>query len=140
MGSIPSRNAGLGSAINNAVSRVGTPLLGAVLFIVVSATFYNSLGSQIPGLNTDDPAVRTTFPPLNQPAATVPPDQAEAAKVASVDAFHVASMAALILLLGGAAANYFGLRSAGARADRQRPSTDARREPPEPAEPAAPAA
>ncbi|MFL5776336.1 MAG: MFS transporter [Chloroflexota bacterium] len=109
MGSIPSRNAGLGSAINNALSRVGTPLLGAVLFIAVSATFYASLGSQVPALDTDDPAVRSTFPPLNQPTQEVPPDHAEAAKAASVDAFHVASLAALILLLGGSAANYFGL-------------------------------
>jgi predicted MFS family arabinose efflux permease len=114
MGSVPTRNAGLGSAINNAVSRVGTPLLGAVLFIVVSATFYSSLGSQVPGLNTADAAVRTAFPPLNQPAPQVPPDQAEAARNASVDAFHVASIAAIILLIGGAAANQFGLRGAGA--------------------------
>jgi hypothetical protein len=114
MGSIPSRNAGLGSAINNAVSRVGTPLLGAVLFIIVSATFYSSLGSQVQGLNTNDATVRTTFPPLNQPTGQVPPDQAEAARNASVDAFHVASIAAIILLIGGAAANQFGLRGAGA--------------------------
>src|SRR5205814_2236751 len=31
MGSIPSRNSGLGSAINNALSRVGQPLVGAVI-------------------------------------------------------------------------------------------------------------
>ena len=136
MGSIPSRNAGLGSAINNAVSRVGTPLLGAVLFIVVSATFYSSLGSQVPGLNTDDAAVRTTFPPLNQPTEQVPPDQVEAAKNASVDAFHVAAIASIILLLGGAGANYFGLRGAGegVREERKPASADS---PPEPAAPAA---
>jgi EmrB/QacA subfamily drug resistance transporter len=136
MGSIPSRNAGLGSAINNAVSRVGTPLLGAVLFIVVSATFYSSLGSQVAGLNTDDPAVRTTFPPLNQPTEQVPPDQLEAAKVASVDAFHVAAIASIVLLVGGAGANYFGLRgaAAGAREEEKSASTDST------AEPAAPAA
>jgi EmrB/QacA subfamily drug resistance transporter len=133
MGSIPTRNAGLGSAINNAISRVGTPLLGAVLFIVVSATFYSSLSSKVPGLNTDDPAVRSTFAPLNQPPESVPPDQVEAAKSASVDAFHVAAVAAIVLLLGGAAANYFGLRGAGARAERQAPSTDAAREPAAPA-------
>jgi MFS family permease len=110
MGSIPTGNAGLGSAINNALSRVGTPLLGAVLFVIVSATFYSSLGLQAPGLDTDDPAVRTTFPPLNQPMGDVPPEQVVAARTASVDAFHVAAIAAVVLLLGGAAANYFGLR------------------------------
>ena len=33
MGSIPVGNAGIGSAINNAISRVGQPLLGAVIFV-----------------------------------------------------------------------------------------------------------
>jgi EmrB/QacA subfamily drug resistance transporter len=111
MNSIPSRNAGLGSAINNALSRVGQPLVGAILFVFVSATFYGSLSSQLPGLNTDDPAVRRQFPPLNQPTGEVPQEQVEAADNASVDAFRVASLAMAALLLGGAAANYFGLRS-----------------------------
>ena len=79
MNSIPTRNAGLGSAINNALSRVGQPLVGALLFIVVSATFYGSLASHAPGINTDDPAVRRQFPPLNPPTGEVPPEQAEAA-------------------------------------------------------------
>ena len=92
----------------------------------MSATFYASLGSQVPGLDTDDAAVRTTFPPLNQPTGQVPPDQAEAARNASVDAFHVASIAAIVLLIGGAAANQFGLRGAGAvagvQAEQQAPA------------------
>jgi EmrB/QacA subfamily drug resistance transporter len=116
MNSIPSRNAGLGSAINNALSRVGQPLIGALLFIAVSASFYASLGSQVPGLDTDDPAVRTTFPPLNQPTEPVPEDQAEAAQNASVEAFRVASLGAVVLLVSGAAANYAGLR--GERGER----------------------
>src|SRR4029078_13546407 len=99
------------------VALVATPLVGAVLFIIVSATFYSSLGSQVTDLNTDDAAVRTTFPPLNHPTEQVPPHQAEAAPNASVDAFHVASIAAIILLIGGAAANQFGLRGAGAGAE-----------------------
>src|SRR5207342_2022102 len=40
MGSVPVANAGLGSAINNAVSRVGSPLLLAMLYIVITAVFY----------------------------------------------------------------------------------------------------
>jgi EmrB/QacA subfamily drug resistance transporter len=114
MSSIPTRNAGLGSAINNALSRVGQPLVGALLFIMVSATFYASLGSQVPGLDTDDATVRSTFPPLNQPTEDVPPEQAEAAKYASVEAFHVASIAAVALLVGGAVTNFVGLRGEGA--------------------------
>jgi EmrB/QacA subfamily drug resistance transporter len=118
MNSIPTRNAGLGSAINNALSRVGQPLVGALLFIVVSATFYGSLASHAPAVDTDDPAVRRQFPPLNQPHEDVPPEQAEAARTASIEAFRVASLAMVGLLVGGAAANYFGLRGdqAGQRA------------------------
>ncbi|HEX2844769.1 MAG TPA: MFS transporter, partial [Candidatus Limnocylindria bacterium] len=53
MSSIPVRNAGLGSAINNAVSRVGSPLVSAVLFIVITATFYPTLASLAPGTAVD---------------------------------------------------------------------------------------
>ena len=69
MGSIPGRFSGLGSAINNSISRVGQPLLGALIFIAMSAMYYASLGSDAPGLDTDSQAVRTTFPPLNPPPA-----------------------------------------------------------------------
>ena len=53
MGSIPGRFSGIGSAINNAISRVGQPLLGAIIFIAISATFYTALGTYAPGLDTD---------------------------------------------------------------------------------------
>lgn len=112
MSSIPTRNAGLGSAINNALSRVGTPLLGAVLFIAVSATFYSALGSRVPGLDTTDPALRAQLAPLNPPKPGVPPDQAAAAKEASVDAFRLAAILSGALLVGGAVVNGIGLRAA----------------------------
>ena len=37
MGSISGRFSGLGSAINNSIARVGQPLLGAIIFIAISA-------------------------------------------------------------------------------------------------------
>src|ERR1044071_8191956 len=40
MSSIPTKNAGIASAINNALSRVGQPLVAAVVFIVLSGAFY----------------------------------------------------------------------------------------------------
>ena len=49
MSSIPSRNSGLGSAINNALSRVGQPLIGALIFVAITASFYSSLAAQVPG-------------------------------------------------------------------------------------------
>lgn len=64
MGSVPSRSAGLGSAINNAISRVGQPLLGAIVFIAVTSTFYATLGTLAGDIDTSSPAVRTAFPPL----------------------------------------------------------------------------
>ena len=120
MGSIPTRHAGLGSAINNALSRVGSPLIGAVFFIVVSATFYSALSTRVPALDTSSPAVRSQYPPLNPPNGVVPPEAAQAAKEASVDAFRVAVILAAVLLVSGSAANMVGLRGAPAKPDRER--------------------
>jgi EmrB/QacA subfamily drug resistance transporter len=111
MSSIPTRHAGIGSAINNAVSRVGTPLIGAVIFIVVSNTFYGGLADRAPGLDPADPAVRAQFAPLNPPKGQVTPEATEAAREASVDAFRTAELIAAALLLTGSAANLVGLRS-----------------------------
>ena len=111
MGSIPTRHAGLGSAINNALSRVGQPLLGAVIFIAVSATFFSSLGSRVSNLDTTSMDLRAKVSPLNRPAAGVPDDIASASRDASIDAFHLAALVTAVLLLGGAAVNYVGLRA-----------------------------
>jgi EmrB/QacA subfamily drug resistance transporter len=117
MGSIPTRHAGLGSAINNALSRVGSPLIGAVVFIAVSATFYGALTSRVPDIDTSNQVVRAQFPPLNPPNGDVPPESAEAAKAASVDAFRVAAIMAAVLLVSGSAANMVGLRGAPRKRD-----------------------
>jgi EmrB/QacA subfamily drug resistance transporter len=110
MGSIPTRHAGLGSAINNALSRVGSPLIGAVIFVVVSATFYSGLSARVPTIDPSDPGVRAQLAPLNPPKGEVSPDVAGAAKEASVDAFRVAQLFAAVLLVSGSAANFVGLR------------------------------
>ena len=110
MDSIPSRNAGLGSAINNALSRVGTPLIGAVIFIVVSASFYAGLAARVPDLDVSDPQVRAAIAPLNPPKVDVPENQAAAAKEASVDAFRLAAILSAVLLVAGSGTNLIGLR------------------------------
>jgi EmrB/QacA subfamily drug resistance transporter len=110
MSSIPTRNAGLGSAINNALSRVGTPLLGAVIFVLVAASFYSGLQARVPNLDTSDPAVRAVVSPLNPPKPGVPPEVAAAAKETSVDAFRLAALSAAVLLMAGSLANFVGLR------------------------------
>ena len=115
MNSIPARNSGLGSAINNALSRVGQPLIGAVIFIAITAAFYNILGSMVPGLDTDRPGRPGRDRAAQPPTARARPTRSRRRrKEASVDAFHLAALAAIILLIGGAAANQFGLRGAGA--------------------------
>ena len=78
MGSISGRFSGLGSAINNSISRVGQPLLGALIFIAISATYYASLGSTA-GLDTGDPrrpgrvpAAQSTRAPARPPSRSPP--------------------------------------------------------------------
>jgi EmrB/QacA subfamily drug resistance transporter len=109
MSSIPERNSGLGSAINNALSRVGQPLIGAVVFVAITASFYSSMAARVPGLDPSDPAVRKAFVPLNAPKPGVAPEAAAAAKEASVDAFHLAALVSAGLLIAGAVVNGIGL-------------------------------
>jgi hypothetical protein len=108
MSSVPTGNAGVASAINNAISRVGQPILAALIFVVVSGTFYATLGA-IAGLDPNDPTLRQ-LQPLTTPPPGTPPAVAAAARAASVDAFHVAALVSATLLIGGAATNFFGLR------------------------------
>lgn len=116
MGSIPAGNSGLGSAINNALSRVGQPLLGAVIFVAITSSFYTALASHVPGLDPADPAIRASIVPLNPPKAGTPDDQVAAAKVASVDAFQLAALVSAGLLIAGSATSWLGLRPMTGRA------------------------
>ena len=111
MSSVPVRNAGLGSAINNAVSRAGSPLVSAILFIAITATFYPSLATLAPGVDVDDPAVRAQVQPLTAPGREVDAAVADAAREASTDAFHLAMIVSAALLLAGAAINGVGIRN-----------------------------
>ena len=117
MGSVPSRFSGLGSAINNALSRVGSPLLGAIVFIAISATFYTTLKAGAPELDVTATAVRHAFPPLNPPHGAATAAEVMAARVASVEAFHQAMLLGAGLLGVAAAVSWFGLREVGAGVD-----------------------
>jgi EmrB/QacA subfamily drug resistance transporter len=109
MNSIPTERSGLGSAINNAISRVGAPLIGAVIFIAISATFYSMLGS-LTGLDTTRAEIRRSFAPLNPPKGDPTPAELDAARRASVDAFHQAMLVSAGLLAVGGAVSLVGLR------------------------------
>ena len=52
MASVPENRAGLGSAVNNAISRVGPQLAGALIFVAITAAFYANLSSRVPGIDT----------------------------------------------------------------------------------------
>ena len=126
MTSIPVSNAALASAVNNSISRVGQPLLSAVIFIVVSGTFYAALASAVPGLDASDPAVRAAVQPLNPPAAGAPPDVAEAARVASFGALRLVAVVCAALFAAGSLVNGIGLRPQ-ARRTRVNPGSPGRR-------------
>jgi hypothetical protein len=113
MGSIPVARAGLGSAINNAISRVGQPLIGALVFIAVTGSFYGEVAGAT-GRRPDDPTLRATVAPLNPPPKSASPALVEAVKVASVDAFRLALLVSAGLLVLGAAANGIGLHDVDA--------------------------
>ena len=123
MSSVPVRNAGLGSAINNAISRVGSPLVSAVLFIAITASFYPTLASLVPGLDVDDPQVRREIQPLTSPPAGTDPAMADAARQASTDAFHLAMLVSAGLMVVGAATNAIGIRNPRREGDQDRPAT-----------------
>lgn len=111
MSSVPMERSGLGSAINNAISRIGPQLLGAALFVAITATFYDGLERRVPEVDTSDPQVRQVFAPLNPPKrgaagdAGVTAELDRASRDASTDAFHLAMFAAAGLLIAGAAVN-----------------------------------
>jgi EmrB/QacA subfamily drug resistance transporter len=114
MTSVPARNSGLASAINNALSRIGPLLATAVIFIGVTASFYGGLGERLPGLAVNTATVRDRFPPLNAPENTPSPaTEAEitAARGASTDAFHLAMLIAAGLCAAGAVVNGIGIRN-----------------------------
>jgi hypothetical protein len=114
MGSVPVERAGLASAINNALSRVGQPLVSAAIFIVVTDRFYASLARRVPGLDPSSAELRTAVQPLNAPGAGVDPAIAEAARQASGEAFGATMVVVAGLLLAGAIVNWIGLRADGA--------------------------
>jgi EmrB/QacA subfamily drug resistance transporter len=111
MTSVPSRNSGVASAINNAISRVGPQLGGAVVFIAITASFYAGLGDRLPGLDVSSSQVRDRIAPLNRPDPTLPSSQIAAARGASTDAFHLAMVVSAAALLTGAAVNAVGIRN-----------------------------
>jgi EmrB/QacA subfamily drug resistance transporter len=107
MTSVPVRNSGVASAINNAISRVGPQLAGAAIFVAITATFYAGMAARLPGTDTSDATFRHDYAPLNVPRNADP--KAEADREQSTDAFHLASLVGAGLLAAGAIVNAVGI-------------------------------
>ncbi|MGH2779490.1 MAG: MFS transporter [Actinomycetota bacterium] len=115
MRSVPVDHAGVASAFNNAVSRVGPQLAGALIFIAVSASFFAALQDRLPDANVSSAEVREQVSPLNAPAASAGDELAAASQEASTDAFHVAMLIAASLCFAGAAVNGAGISDRDAK-------------------------
>ncbi len=111
MTSVPASNAGVASAVNNAVSRVGSPLVNALIFVAVASSFYASIEALVPSANANSAEFRSQVAPLNQPPPGVSPEVRDAARTASTDAFHLAMLVSAGLLVAGAAVNGIGIRN-----------------------------
>jgi EmrB/QacA subfamily drug resistance transporter len=110
MTSVPGRNSGLASAINNALSRIGPLLATAVIFIGVSASFYGGLQARLPNTQADSAAIHQRFSPLNPPKDATA-QETVAARDASTDAFHLAMLIAALLCGAGAVVNALGIQN-----------------------------
>jgi hypothetical protein len=86
-------------------------LVGALIFVAVSASFYSSIAERVPGTDVSSPEFRQQVAPLNPPAETVPPEVRSAAREASTSAFHLAMLVSAGLLFVGAAVNGIGIRN-----------------------------
>jgi hypothetical protein len=111
MRSVPVNHSGIGSAVNNAISRVGPQLMGALLFVAISSSFYSTLQAKLPDQDLSSRELRQEIAPLNQPKGDVRPDVVRAANESSTRSFHVAMGATAVLCLLGAAVNGVGIRN-----------------------------
>jgi len=113
MASVPPRNAGLGSAINNAISRVGPQLAGALIFVFLTSAFYSYIGSRVLDLDVSSFHFRQLVSPLNP---SRDPALAGVVRDASTASFHLAMLLGVALLLVGALVNALWIRNAPAAA------------------------
>ena len=104
MRSVPERRSGLASAINNAISRVGPQIAGALLFIAVTASFYSGLGDAAAETRSE----LSPFARAPEGASAVLEDSVNRS---STRAFHLTALAAGLMCLAGAAVNGVGIRN-----------------------------
>jgi hypothetical protein len=113
MTSVPKQNSGVGSAVNNAISRVGPQLAGSLIFVAIAASFYSGLASRVPGLDTASSKLRAQVTPFNRPDPGTSAAMVRVARDASTHSFHVAMVLSAALLFAGAAVSAVGIRDPG---------------------------
>jgi predicted MFS family arabinose efflux permease len=113
MSSVPKQHSGVASAVNNAISRVGPQLAGAVIFIAIAGSFYSGMTARIPGLDASSTKFREQVTPFNRPAEGTPSAVVRAARDASTHAFHVAMVLSAGLLVAGAVVSAAGIKDPG---------------------------
>lgn len=111
MQAVPARHAGVGSAVNNAISRVGPQFAGAMVFVLVTAAFYDGVARRVPAVDVHALRVRASLAPLNRPAAAVLGVVQTAAREASASAFRRAMAFSAVLLAAGAVISAVGIRN-----------------------------
>jgi EmrB/QacA subfamily drug resistance transporter len=122
MTSVPEHNSGVASAINNAISRVGPQLAGALIFVAIAGSFYSGLATRVPALDVGSTRVRDEITPLNQPdpgarfhlrgdGSIRGSELAKPAGEASTHSFHLAMVIGAGLLIAGALVNGVGIRN-----------------------------
>jgi hypothetical protein len=111
MSSVPQHNAGVASAINNSISRVGAPLVTAIVFMAVVSTFYDKIEDDHPHLDTSSRKFRQTVSPLSAPEPGGDPQVVASVQEASAQAFHLAMIVSTSLLWLGAVVNGLGIRN-----------------------------
>ena len=112
MTSVPVRRSGLGSAINNAISRVGPQLAGALIFVFLTASFYSYLAPRLLGIDVSSSTFRSNVSPLNTPTD---PHLVAIVREASTASFHLAMLIGVALLVAGAIVNAIGIVNAHAK-------------------------
>ncbi len=115
MASVPVGRAGVASALNNAISRVGQPLISAAVFVLVTGRFYAELASRVPGLDAASAELRAAVQPLNVPTAGTDPLVAAAALDASTDVFRLVMAVCAALCAVGGIVSWYGLAERSAK-------------------------
>lgn len=111
MRSVPPAHSGVASAINNAISRIGPQLGGALLFVAATASFYGTVATLAPAVDTESPEVRAELSPFNPAPDDAGSEVREAVRSASTSAFHLTVVVSAGLCFAGAVVNAIGIRN-----------------------------